>query len=472
MEIMSGKNLYESVADHIIALIKGGTLRVGDRVPSVRHLSQQQQVSISTVLQAYRVLENRGWIEARPQSGYYVLRTQHVRAPEPEVSQPQLDITPVEVKELIRQFYHAAQQPGIIQMGAAIGTPTNFPSRQLARAASGVARQFRTEGNSYDLPPGNFALRTQIAKRAMESGCQLTPNDIIITTGCTEALNLCLRALAQPGEVILIESPTYLTTLQIIESLGLRTLEIPTHPREGIDLSTLEYVLEREKIAACLLMPGVHNPLGCSMPIAHIRQLVKLLAAHDIPLIEDDVWGDTYFGESRPPTAKSFDTSGSVLLCSSFSKTIAPGYRIGWVAPGRYFQEVEYLKFVSSLANPSLPSLAIAEFLENGGYDHHLRRLRRHNREKVLFMTELLERYFPEGTRITRPIGGEVVWVELPGKINTTHLFTRALREGICIGPGSIFSAKGKYTNCLRLYCGHHEPDITQKAIQQLATLM
>jgi DNA-binding transcriptional MocR family regulator len=471
-----GQHLYETVAHRITGMIEAGTLRVGDRVPSVRHFSHQQGVSVSTVLQAYRVLENQGWVEARPQSGYYVRRTARTLPAEPEISQPSGDVTPVEVKDVILQFFKAAQQPGVVQMGAALGDPASFPTRALSRALSTAGKRHRDTGNANDLPPGNLALRTQIARRAVESGCALAPDDIVITTGCTEALQLCLRAVAKPGETILIESPTYHTTLQVIESLGLCALEIPTHPREGVSLEALEYALDHEKVAACLLMPTIHNPLGSCMPVESKKRLMKLLAERDIPLIEDDVWGDTGFEAPRPPAVKSYDEDGLVLLCSSFSKTIAPGYRVGWVAPGRYRQQLEYLKLVSSLANPSLPSLAVAEFLENGGYDHHLRTIRRLHAEQVQATFELLEeyfsqQYFPGGIRVTRPAGGQVLWVELPENIDTVKLFQVALRENICIAPGAMFSAKGKFRNFMRLYCGHHDRSTTESAVEKLAHL-
>jgi len=452
-------------------MIEGGTLGVGDRVPSVRHLSTQQKVSVSTVLQAYRVLENQGWIEARPQSGYYVRRTARTLPPEPEMSQPPLQAMPVAMGDLVMQFFHAAQRPDIVHMGAAVGDPTTFPTRGLNRALSTVAKKYRDIGNSYDLPPGNHILRVQIARRAMEAGCTLTPDDIVLTTGCTEALNICLRAVAKPGDTILLESPTYYSTLQIIESLGLCALEMPTHPRDGIALDALEYALEHEKIAACLLMPSMHNPLGSCMPVENKKRLMQLLRERDVPLVEDDVWGDTSFATNRPPAVKSYDEDGLVLLCSSFSKTIAPGYRVGWVAPGRYRTQVEYLKMCSSLANPTLPSLAIAEFLENGGYDHHLRTIRRQHAEQVQFTIELVEQHFPAGTRVTRPSGGQVLWVELPGSVDTVELFHRALHDGICIAPGAMFSAKGKYNSFMRLYCGHHDGPTVERAIRQLARL-
>jgi DNA-binding transcriptional MocR family regulator len=465
------QKLYEQVASRIAGMIESGTLRVGDRVPSVRSLSVQQRVSVSTVLQAYRTLENQGWLEARPQSGYYIRRAKRSMPPEPEMSQPALQATPVTISELVMQLLQTKNQPGMIQMGAAVGDPSSFPARQLNRAMLAAVKKYPDEINGYDIAPGSPVLRQQIARRMMEAGCTLTADDIVITTGATEALNLCLRAVAECGDTILLESPTYYSVLQILESLGLRALELPTHPREGLSLQALEYALEREKIAACLLMPSFHNPLGSCMPEANRRQLVKMLAAREIPLIEDDVWGDTCFQAPRPRAVKSYDEEGLVLFCSSFSKTIAPGYRVGWAAPGRWQHKVEYLKMVTSMANPTLPSLAIAEFLENGGYDHHLRHIRRINAEKVQDTIEMLEKYFPEGTKSTRPLGGQFLWVELPPKADTLELYADALRHGIAFTPGALFKAKDKYRNCLRLYVGHHDRATTERAIQKLGEL-
>jgi DNA-binding transcriptional MocR family regulator len=465
------QKLYEQVASRIAGMIESGTLRVGDRVPSVRMLSAQQRVSVSTVLQAYRTLENQGWLEARPQSGYYIRRARRTLPPEPEMSQPVLSATPVTISDLVVQLLQSKHQPGLIQMGAALGDPSSFPSRQLNRALLAAVKKYPDVINGYDVAPGSHALRVQIAQRAMAAGCTLTPDDIVVTTGATEALNLCLRAVAQPGDTILLESPTYYSVLQILESLGLCALELPTHPREGLSLPALEYALERENIKACLLMPSFHNPLGSCMPEENRRQLVKLLAAHEIPLIEDDVWGDTCFSHPRPRVVKSYDEDGMVLLCSSFSKTIAPGYRVGWAAPGKWKQKVEYLKLVSTMANPTLPSLAIAEFLENGGYDHHLRHIRRLHGEQMQETSEMLEKYFPEGTKSTRPCGGQFLWVELPEQVDTLELYTDALRNGISFTPGALFAAKAKFRNFLRLYVGYHDRATTEKGVQTLGKL-
>jgi DNA-binding transcriptional MocR family regulator len=356
-------------------------------------------------------------------------------------------------------------------MGAAVGFPETFPNRQLQSAYRAALRENPEAANAYDLAPGCAVLREQIAKRALHAGCALTPDDIILTVGCSEALGLCLRAVANCGDTIALESPVYLGVLQIIESLGLHALELPTHPRTGVSLEALEYALEHEKIAACVLSPTAQNPLGASMPNEAKQRLVRMLSQREVPLIEDDIWGDTSFESPRPRAAKSFDQDGWVLLCSSFSKTVAPGLRAGWVAPGRFRAKVEFLKLMANLGNATLPSLALAKFLENGGYDHHLRALRRMHAQGISLITALIEEHFPSGTCVTRPVGGQVVWVELPGQIDTLELWEMALREGICIAPGAMFSAKGKYANCLRVYGGHHDPATAERALRTVGRL-
>ncbi|MBI1864724.1 MAG: PLP-dependent aminotransferase family protein [Nitrospirae bacterium] len=372
--------LYERVADRITLLIDRGTLRPGDRVPSVRKLSETQDVSISTALQAYRILEDRGMIEARPQSGYYVRPRLWRRPPEPEVSAPASIPTRVGTGDLIMRVLKSVRDPEMVQFGAAVPSPRH-PRQSTA----------------YDMPPGNEALRIQVARRMIEAGCTLGPHDLVTTCGAQEALNLCLKAVAKPGDTIAIESPTFYGILQAIEVLGLRALPIPTHPREGVNIEALRFAVEQKRVRACLFVTNYSNPLGSCTSDANKRRLVQTLAERDVPLIEDDIYGDLHFGPERPKVAKAFDRKGLVLLCSSFSKTLAPGYRVGWIAPGRFKERVEYLKFVSNIATPSLPQMAVAEFLSNGGYDRHLRRIRKVYADQVARTTRAISRYFPEG---------------------------------------------------------------------------
>ena len=301
----------------------------------------------------------------------------------------------------------------------------------------------------------------------MNAGCVISPDQIVTTQGGTEAISLCLRAVCRPGDTVAVESPTFYGFLQIIESLGLNALEIPTHPEYGMSLDALGYALEHNVVSACLVVSNFSNPLGCCMAEENKKRLVELLAAHDIPLIEDDIYGDLCFDEERPIVLKAFDEKGLVLLCSSFSKTIAPGYRVGWVAPGRFQSQVERLKVLTTVATASPTQLAIAEFLANGGYDSHLRKMRKVYRHQTALISQAVARHFAEGTRITRPSGGFVLWVEMPEYVDSLKLYEDALAAGITIAPGPIFTAKQKYRNCVRLNAALWSPRIEEA----LATL-
>src|ERR1051325_5930153 len=466
------ESLYEQVALRISELIEHGTLRPGERVPSVRRCSSQQNVSIATVMQAYRVLESRGLIEARPQSGYYVRALRWSAPPEPEMSKPAPRAVDVRVSDLVIQIIKAARDPGLVPLGATLPHPDLIPMKELSRTMASVGRRALLAANSYEAPSGNRALRVQVARRAMEAGCTLAPDDIITTVGATEALNLCLRAVAKPGDVIAIESPAFFGILQIIESLGLRVCEIPTYPREGICLDELAARLKCCRVKACLFSPNFSNPLGSCMPDEKKKQLVKMLAARRIPLIEDDIYGNLGFGATRPKVAKAFDEQGWVLLCDSFTKTLSPGLRVGWVAPGRFKERVEFLKFVNTSATASLPQMAIADFLQNGGYDHHLRKIRRFYAAQMQRMTEAVCRYFPGGTKATHPAGGMCLWIELPPRTNALALYEKALAAKITIAPGPLFSAKQKFQNFIRVNCGNPWSDAIENAVRKLGEMV
>lgn len=463
--------LYKQLALRIGELIEHGTLRPGERIPSVRQLSRREDLSIATVTQAYRVLENRGLIEARPQSGYYVRPRRWAQPPEPAKSQPAANATRVSVNDLVMEVLQANHDPALIEFGAARPGTELLPTVQLNRTLASVARRHPRECHTSDVPPGNLNLRTQIARRAMESGCTLAPDEIVVTCGCQEALNLCLRAVAKAGDTIAIESPTYYGILQIIESLGMKACEIPTFPRHGVCLDELAKRLARCKIKACVFSPNYSNPLGSCMSDEKKQRLVELLAKRGIPLIEDDNGNLAHTG-SRPKAAKAFDKQGLVLLCDSFTKTLAPGLRVGWTAPGRFQTRVEHLKFIGTVGTGTLPQMAIAEFLANGGYEHHLRKLRRAVAEQMRCVTEAIAKYFPQGTKVTRPTGGHVLWVELPSRINSLELFRRALEERISIAPGPIFSPKRKYRNFIRLSCGSPWSEEKDKAVFRLGRMM
>jgi DNA-binding transcriptional MocR family regulator len=468
----SSGTLYDQVAERIEGLIDAGTLEIGTRIPSVRKLSVQLDVSVSTVLAAYRLLEDRGVIESRPQSGYYVRVQPYVPPAEPEISKGTTTPQVVSTGQIVMKFLSEYGRPGVVPLGAAMGAVGSQPLRELNRIMASIGRRAPVTSGGYDIPPGCAGLRAAVARRSLEAGCALSPDSIVTTNGSQEAMNLCLRAVAKPGDTIAVESPTYYGILQIIESLGMKALEIPTHPRDGISLDALRYALDHKQIKACLFCLNFSNPMGSCMPDEAKRELVEMLGKRRIPLIEDDVYGDLTFVSPRPRAAKAFDKQGLVLLCSSFSKTLAPGYRVGWCAPGVFFDAVAKLKVDTSLASATLPQMAVAEFLATSGYEHHLRKVRRVYQQQVERMTRLVCQHFPASTRVTRPQGGFLIWVELPAEVDSWKLHEQAISRGISIAPGAIFSAKPKYPNFIRLNCGVNWTDAVDQAIATLGGLI
>mgnify|MGYP001765974460 CR=1 FL=1 len=334
--------LYEQVAVEITELIRLGTFRPGERIPSVRQLSRQNKISVATALQAYRLLEDQGLIEARPQSGYYV-RQQVVEAQqELEISTPAPDPTRVSTRELVMMILRDTANPDLIQLGTAFPNPDLVANDKLSRIMVKIARQAQREHGLFDIPPGNEALRIQIAQRAVLSGCLLTPADIITTSGITEAYSLSLRAVCRPGDTVAIESPAYFANLQALEALELRALEIPAHPRTGISLEALRFALDHNRVQACLVHPNFSNPLGSCMPDEKKNEVDEMLAEREIPLIEGDDSGELFFSGNRPNVCKAYDRKGLVLHCSSFSNVLSPGYRVGWLVPGRFKAGVEW----------------------------------------------------------------------------------------------------------------------------------
>lgn len=454
--------LYEKIADRIACLIRKGTYRTGERIPSVRALSKQMGVSISTIVKAYFYLENQGLIEARPQSGYYVRhRLSRVKS-EPELAHVTPAPTHVSVGELVMMVMRDMRNPDLVPLGVATPNPENLPTDKLNRIVSNVARRGKFQAISYEFPPGNERLRVQLAQRALKTGCSLTPDQFVVTSGCLEAVMLSLRAVCRPGDTVAIESPIFYNLLQLIEMLDLKALEIPTHPTTGISLSALSYAMEHNPVHACLVIPNFNNPLGSHMPEEKKVELVRMLAAHNIPLIENDVYGDLGFMAERPSIAKRYDRKGLVIHCSSFSKALAPGYRVGWVVAGKFQDKIERLKAVNNIATATLPQMAIAELLANGGYDHYLRKIRGIYGRQTALMAKAVERCFPKGTRVNAPSGGFVLWVEMPEKVDSIKLYEDALHCGITVAPGKIFSACGKYGNYLRLNAAYWSKRIEQ----------
>ena len=464
--------LYERVARIVETQISTGALRAHDKIPSVRSMSRAAKVSVSTVVQAYVHLENIGLIEARPQSGFYVRppSANALPAPRTKVSRSR---RPVSVAtEVLDTCREALTRKDIIPLNGAFTSPALYPNQRLNNLLREVLRDHPLNAGECLLPPGFEELRRQLAKRMALAGAPVDPSHVVITSGTMDAITLSLQVLCRAGDTVLVESPTYFGLLQVIEHLGLRVVEVPNIPGAGIDVEAVRSAVRTTKLAAAVLMPNFNNPTGSLTPDAAKREIVQALTEREVPIIEDDIYGDLHYGSARPTSMHAFDESGLVISCGSVSKTIALGYRIGWAVSPQFHTDIARAKFYSSVACPSLQQLVLARYYASGGYDRYLRKVRATLASSSQRFIEAIARHFPEGTRVSQAAGGVVLWVELPREVDGTQLFRTALASRIGIAPGIVFSAKADYRNFIRLSCGFPWTSTLERALERLGRLV
>jgi DNA-binding transcriptional MocR family regulator len=450
----SQDHLYMQVADGLEKMIAEDILKIGDKLPSVRLLSDEYGISMGTAFQAYYHLEGKGLIESRPKSGYYV-RFNHKRFRDLPNTLPSDPVShDVTVKEMIGSIYHDIATPSTINFALAVPDPSLMPIAKINKSVMHVLRNHKHSCLNYEHPQGNPELRAQVAKLAFNWGGKVKPDEVIITAGCLEAVMICLKAVTRPGDTVAVESPNYFGIFQSIESLGLKAVEIESSPVNGMDLNILERAIKKYKLKACVVTPNFNNPLGGSMPDENKRKLVDLITKSNIPLIEDDIYGELYFGKQRPRTCKHYDTKGMVMHCSSLSKSLSPGYRIGWAIPGQFLAQVKQIKRIQNISSPTLTQAAMAHFLQNGRYEYHLKNMRKALHTQCLKYMQAIIQYFPDDTKVSRPNGGFILWVELNEKVNAFKLRAEAMKHQISIMPGKIFSASGNYDNFIRISFG------------------
>lgn len=463
--------LYERVARRIETQITKGTLRTNDKIPSVRSMSRAAGVSIATVVQAYVHLENAGLIASRPQSGFYVRANAQRPLPQPKMRTVRT-IRPRSVAtEVLDCCREALLRTDIVPLNGAFTSPALYPTQRLNMLIREVMRDRPCHAGEIIAPPGDEGLRRELAKRMSMLGTPTDANEIVITNGTMDALTLTLGVLCRSGDTVLVEAPTYFGILQAVEHLGLKVVEVPNHPGIGIDVEAVRRVARSTKLAASILMPNFNNPVGSLTPDDAKREIVAILTQHNVPIVEDDIYGDLNYTGTRPHSLRSFDEAGLVISCGSISKTVALGFRLGWAVSSQFHDDITRAKFFSSVASPTLQQLVMARYFASGGYERYLGRVRRLLAENVQHLSDAVGRYFPPGTKVTRPAGGVVLWVELPPEVDGTELFRSALASRIGTLPGMVFSAKGDFRNYLRLNCGLPWTTTVQRAIQQLGRL-
>lgn len=462
---------YQRVFGSLRRLIETGTLRGGDRMPSVREICRRERVSPATALQAYGELERARLIEVRERSGHYVRAAATAGGPAPRIIRPEAEPTQVGVSNEVARIFAEAADPRMVPLGAAIPDPELLPLGELARHLASAVRNERALIGRYSFAGGNPGLRRVLAARFASYGCEVSPEEITITAGAMEALNLAVRAVTRPGDIVVVESPGYFGLLEILESLGLKALPVPGDCARGIDLEALGHALEDHPVKAVVLVASFSNPTGACLADGQREKLVRLLADYGVPLVEDDIYGDMYFGPERPRPCKVWDRGGEVLYCGSFSKTLSPGLRLGWVAGGRFHERVRRLKNITSVGTAEPAQAALARYLATPACDRHLRRLRRAFQNQVAAMRAAVLAHFPAGTTVSDPSGGCFLWVQLPVGIDALELHRLAAEQGVGIAPGTLFCPLGNYRDCIRLGCGLPWTPRIEAAVKTVARL-
>jgi DNA-binding transcriptional MocR family regulator len=462
--------LYLKMALRFAQMIANGAIKAGQRLPSVRDSATQNDISVATVVQACRYLEERGLVQPRPRAGYFVTPASQTKAADlvRKISQQPGGQT----KEGTTSALTPDVMPAIVSFaGYSPKDKDFFDGDRIRVALSRATRMKRHSLTEYKSDAGTLALRNAVALRALHLGCALKAEDIVITSGCINAVAMCLQTVTQPGDLVAVESPTFFGFLDLLASLNLKVLALPTHARSGVSLPALQLALDTQPIKAVLLAPTLSNPLGSVMPLTQKRTLARMMAQYKVPLIEDVVFNDLLATDSRRRAVKAYDSEGWVMTCGSFSKTVSPGIRLGWVHAGRWSKAVATLKRIQGGSTNVVLEYALADLLTQGNYEAHLRRLCSLMKLRLGHARRVVLACFPQGTRVADPPAGYTLWVELPQGLDSMVLFSRCKKIGIIVGPGLLFCASQRYRHCLRLsFAGAWGP-LEQSALTEVGRL-
>lgn len=439
-------NRYQELAEKIKLQIRNETWRAGEKIPSIRMASRNYSVGAASVLQAYQLLESQGWLTAKPQSGYFVtslLERQQQLCNHQDESKPEFD----------DDLYHylSDNRSAAIGFGSALPDPDLFPFSVLNRHLASAGRQFTPSDVLQDMPPGNEQLRRMIAQRYLSHGINVSHNDIVITSGAMEALNLSMSVVTKPDDTVILESPTFYGAIQAAQRNRLNALSIDVDPVHGIDLEELEKKIDHSRPKAMWVMPNFHNPTGICLSDETKCELVNLANQYDFYLIEDDVYAELHFDDIKPKPLKFWDSNDRVLLCGSFSKSLCPGFRIGWVVNRALSEQIQKQQLISTLSGSSPIQQGLVHYLKYEGIDNHLRKLRKTLKERQIQYLDFITRCFPSECRVHAPSGGYFVWIELPVQLDAREIYRQLLLQGVSIAYGDLFDGNYGHSNCLRL---------------------
>jgi DNA-binding transcriptional MocR family regulator len=464
--------IYINLANKIILMIDNGIYKIGDKLPSLRSLEKTHNVSVGTIIQAFNYLIDKNLISSKERSGYFVKNKSIKKlAIVPESLPISLSEQTVRIDKFLQKMQKKEDRRDFVSFANALPDNRLLPFNGIKRAIQNTSRDLTASYLDLGQHNGNSKLREEIAKRSFLWNGNFHQDEILITNGASEALLCCLKAVTKRGDTVLVQDPCYYGIMQILECLDLKLATIQSHPKTGIKVEDVKAITEKINIKACLFVSNFNNPDGASIDKQTKKQLANFANSNKIPIIEDDLYGEIYFSGSRPDTIKTYDKNGWVMYCSSFSKTLVPGFRIGWCIPGRFIDEVSRIKWIHNGSTGNFSQQVLQQLLSSGTYDRHLRKYRLHLYKNLQQTAKLIEQYFPDGTKISRPNGGLALWIQLPKYLNTLELYDQIFNQGISYAPGELFSVKKEYDHYLRLsYCNIWETK-TEKALQKLGQL-
>jgi len=460
-------NRYQQLAVLFKQQIQQKTWRAGEKLPSVRVTSRCHSLSNGTVLQAYQLLESQGWIVAKPQSGFFVAAD----VERPEVIETTTSINPVSINDALFDFLKSQTRQESLKFGSAFPGPSLFPLQVLNRSLASAGRKSNPNVVLDNMPPGNEALRRLIAQRYIQQGIPISHQDVVITSGALEALNLSLQAVSEPGDTVVIETPTFYGARQAVERLGLKAITVPVDAKSGMSVEHLESIFSQHDVKACWLMSNFQNPTGTSMSEGKKRKVVELARQHNVYLIEDDVYAELYYSEQKPSSLKTYDFASMderVLHCGSLSKSLCPGFRLGWVVTRRYNQDVQKLQLLSTLSGSAPIQQGVAHYLQNDSYDNHLRKLRRTLLKRQQWMINELKRHLPE-VEFEVPSGGYFIWLKLPKGVSSEDVYQNLKQHNILIAPEALFAQSFAQAGYIRLNTSLADQEQLSNAIVKMS---
>ncbi len=460
---------YRNIADKLEQQINDGTWEQGNKLPSIRNLSRELKVSIGTIQQAYALLEDKEIISSRNRSGYYINSRNAIQIDPPEKISFNSKPKEINIMETSISIMKSTEENTLYPMGSAV---PNIDAKAIKQIHNSIKKFALYTPNCYEGPQGYLPLRKQIAKRSIKTGKTYNENEIIITSGCQEALTIALQVTTEQGDLVAVESPCYYGILQTLEILGRKVLEIPVSPTEGMDLNHFEYLLKQHPVKAVIINPAYSNPTGYTYTDSQKKHLSDLSTKYQLPLIEDDIFAELGINYCRPRTIHSFDKNGYTILCSSFSKTLSQDLRIGWMVAGRYFKKARAYKYASTLGTSSLQQFALADFLSTQNFERHLRHISLEYKKRQTYFLKLIQNHFPEGTKASHPQGGFLCWLKLGDHVNSMKLYNSAMELGIGITPGELFSPSNRYKNYIRLNYGYIKIEKMDEILHLLSTLI